>query len=621
MLPRVGACLLILSSITAAALLASALFGPTYIGVDDANIAMVYARNLATGNGFVYNVDGERVEGFTSLLYVIIMAIAFSVSPFPELVLHGFVVLLVGFSVSVLFGSLRALTADGTRPESWIRPCLLVMIAWVIASPAFIVWTTISLMDTSLWCFMFASSVAIVLSEIADHAPSRLRLSIMASLAGLMPIARPEGFALVPIVILTYALGRRMHTSKWRDVLPCLFVPALVWLVVLTCITTFRVVYFGFPLPNTYYAKVSPDTLANVAAGMQYLAKFVRQHSLVMLVLGAITAGLVLNAKLAATIVVHGRIGADRSGKRSRLRLAHFVVSLISTVGLVLPLYGGGDHFEGFRFYQPLWPILILPLILLGHDVVAELTTITWDRHRLSWTVSVASVPLLFGLVGMPWPTQPRDELLDEFLIAQGGRRLGSALNRLFPEGHPRVGVTAAGGVQYTYRGPVFDLLGLNHVAMGHSPGRRLGYKNHAAFDKDVFWSVQPSLVLPILCPGPIDTTVAGNEFNKGDGIVLGLFRDVRFQSRYVLAAVYGTAERPIFEDDPFFFAPRWLRPPRASAYYRDATLITYLQPDVVDRLRGYGWTVVLLNAPRPESDTREHLGIANPCTPPPRGR
>ena len=35
------------------------------IGVDDANIFFVYAKNLAEGNGLIYNTGGERVEGFS----------------------------------------------------------------------------------------------------------------------------------------------------------------------------------------------------------------------------------------------------------------------------------------------------------------------------------------------------------------------------------------------------------------------------------------------------------------------------------------------------------------------------------------------------------------------------
>lgn len=36
--------------------------GRPCIGVDDANITLVYARNLSRGHGFVYTPGGERVE-------------------------------------------------------------------------------------------------------------------------------------------------------------------------------------------------------------------------------------------------------------------------------------------------------------------------------------------------------------------------------------------------------------------------------------------------------------------------------------------------------------------------------------------------------------------------------
>src|SRR5262245_32333076 len=40
---------------------------------DDAFISFRYARNLATGNGLVYNV-GERVEGYTNFLWTVLLA-------------------------------------------------------------------------------------------------------------------------------------------------------------------------------------------------------------------------------------------------------------------------------------------------------------------------------------------------------------------------------------------------------------------------------------------------------------------------------------------------------------------------------------------------------------------
>src|SRR3982751_6884282 len=65
------------------------IFGFPAVGVDDANIFFVYARNIAGGHGFVFNVGGERVEGFTSLLWTLICAATARITSHPEPVLLG----------------------------------------------------------------------------------------------------------------------------------------------------------------------------------------------------------------------------------------------------------------------------------------------------------------------------------------------------------------------------------------------------------------------------------------------------------------------------------------------------------------------------------------------------
>src|SRR5215203_1855927 len=50
--------------------------------VDDAMISMRYARNLAEGSGPVWNV-GERVEGYTNLLWTLFMALV-HLAPLPD---------------------------------------------------------------------------------------------------------------------------------------------------------------------------------------------------------------------------------------------------------------------------------------------------------------------------------------------------------------------------------------------------------------------------------------------------------------------------------------------------------------------------------------------------------
>src|SRR5690349_10036664 len=43
-------------------------------GIDDADITMVYAHNIANGHGYVYTPGGERVEGSTSLAWTLVCA-------------------------------------------------------------------------------------------------------------------------------------------------------------------------------------------------------------------------------------------------------------------------------------------------------------------------------------------------------------------------------------------------------------------------------------------------------------------------------------------------------------------------------------------------------------------
>ena len=76
--------------------------GRSLIGVDDAQIYLVYMQNLADGYGFVYNVGGEYVEGFTSLLWTLIGALIALVHLPLEYTLLSINVLLIAFLLWVM---------------------------------------------------------------------------------------------------------------------------------------------------------------------------------------------------------------------------------------------------------------------------------------------------------------------------------------------------------------------------------------------------------------------------------------------------------------------------------------------------------------------------------------
>jgi hypothetical protein len=61
--------------------------------IDDAGISFRYAAHLAEGGGFVWNVDGPRVEGYSNFLWVLILAagrwVGFNIEIFAKIL--GFI--------------------------------------------------------------------------------------------------------------------------------------------------------------------------------------------------------------------------------------------------------------------------------------------------------------------------------------------------------------------------------------------------------------------------------------------------------------------------------------------------------------------------------------------------
>ena len=68
--------------------------------------------------------------------------------------------------------------------------------------------------------------------------------------------------------------------------------------------------------------------------------------------------------------------------------------------------------------------------------------------------------------------------------------------------------------------------MGLNNAAIAHFKGERKGMKNHAAFEKDPFFMVEPDVLL-VSPPVPPETT------NFGSGLLKGLLDDPRFTARW----------------------------------------------------------------------------------------
>ena len=223
------------------AVIARLLPGPRTI--DDSYITYRYARNLLSGEGFVYN-PGERVLGTTTPLYTGLMALSALPTggvnaPYPSLawLINA---LADGLTCILLFTMGRRLGFG------WAG--LGTALTWAIAP--FSVTFAIGGLETSVY-------ILLLTGMIYNHWQGRHVLAAL--LACLAFLTRPDALILIGLVALdrfwqlliewrqARQSGRPSPRFPWAEVL-VFTLPTLVWIGVSTA-------YFGSPLPHSIEAK------------------------------------------------------------------------------------------------------------------------------------------------------------------------------------------------------------------------------------------------------------------------------------------------------------------------------------------------------------------------------
>lgn len=534
-------------------------------GIDDANIFKVYARNLAEGRGFVYQEGGQKVEGFTSLLYTLVLSGVYSLTGELDWSVVGLsLVTLMGvvgisawlatwivggenredLSTADNHGTLKQVQGDGQTKSGqadWLSSRLLaltLMLIWLVLSPYFVLWIGISQMDVGLLTVLILGSVAWsawVLAKSGQSQRSWWQVLIGVGLITLLSLCRPEGMVLAGLVVGVYLLRAILNRSIRGDLVNFSILLAS-WLLAIIGLTAFRLSYFGYPLPNTYYAKVSPDIWYRLGQGLIYGWEWVSHNWL---------AGLEL---LILMIVVAWSLRLV--WQRRTLSLPEstlMIASWWSLVMLGLSIVSGGDHFVGWRFMQPIWPLL--GLVWLGFLSVTRFEW--WQKICQNWspvTVLAVLTVIMLGtqLLVITDERYGFGHFQYETFIPQNGRLTGELLNQWFDvdseqdEGLgrlPVVGVITAGGFAWEYQGEVFDLLGLNEVSIAHDGGQRKGLKNHASLNTELTLAKSPDLLMPTaLSFGQMQTAGAINELLLHNTIFAKeLFRNEQLRGQYRL--------------------------------------------------------------------------------------
>ncbi len=351
---------------------------------DDGLIVLRTVRNLIAGNGPVFNA-GERVESNTSTLWTYLIYFTHEVVGYRlELVALGLALTLSTAAVVCAMLGARVMYQGTRRAPAGRGPMLLLpfgVLAYIMLPPArdfatsgletglVIWWIGVLWLGMQLWAR-------------SPHREGRFGLptpatAVLAFLAGLGPLVRPE-MALVAVVVLgLMALARQ----SWRH---------LGWLVVLAgtvpvVYQIWRMSYYALPYPLTAVAKDAGG--AKWDKGVLYLWDLLEPYTLLLPLILVLVAGLTCLWLLTGggdplrrlaragsdplRRPSHAAADDDEVGRvlrlRERVRSTPVVTAAFFVVAVVMLLYVtrvGGDFMHG-RVLLPSLFLFLLPVSVI----------------------------------------------------------------------------------------------------------------------------------------------------------------------------------------------------------------------------------------------------------------
>jgi hypothetical protein len=427
---------------------------------DDAMISMRYARNLAQGHGLLWNIGQPPVEGYTNFLWTLWMAtlhlLPLRESKISLLVLVSGAVILIANLVVVYR------VAERVAPDARRVPTLA---AWFTALYYPLIYWTLRGMEVGVVTLLVSASVLIAL-RLRDAARRR-DVVALAALMILGVLTRPD--VVVPCAVI--AVFAVLNAGKGsRRIVAFVLVGAIAATIALC--TAFRLQYYGAPLPNTFYLKVTGSALGDrVPRGLIGLLLLDLLHLIVPVALAAL--GL--------------RPRASRGSQSAAYLLAAIFAALCG-----YSVYVGGDAWETLqfanRYITPAMPGLLILSALGVDDLVA-------GRWRSSRAVAPA-IGALYLLVAVATVAAPATSENPVATGADNALRIARAALVLTPVFALPLIVTASGApTRRTRRAVAAALVVATWTAINGQPASVWLFYN-AAYVHDDEWAARYGLAL-----------------------------------------------------------------------------------------------------------------------------
>lgn len=419
---------------------------------DDSYITYRYVKNFTEGNGLVFNI-GDKVEGYTCFFWVVLLSILKKL---------GFNFISASQTLGVISSLLTLFFIYRISSEIFPKnkntyyniAFSLTAVVLIISNGAYAYWS-ISGMETALFAFLTTLGIYLYLKENlrkADIIPYSSVVFLLASLT------RPEGnliFAVTVIhkIIITIreknkTTGASQSVSKLKMLLSK---QNLLWLAIYAVpgiiYMLWRYTYYGYWLPNTFYAKTG-TSLEYFNTGWSYFLEFAQNYGLygLMLIITLVTLW-----------------SKEKLNEYLYLVMIFFIFSIYI-------IFVGGDVLRPARFFIPVLPVLYILIQEALHRIISTLGS----KYKLSYLTSITlAAVIVFGY--FTYKSQFED--IKKYSELENGlvekmRVSGNWLkSKSLEEGRTlTVAATTIGAISYFSEVQLIDMLGLCDKVIAHDP-------------------------------------------------------------------------------------------------------------------------------------------------------
>jgi len=436
------------------------ILGERYFSLfDDGMISMRYARNLAAGYGLVWNPGGEKIEGFTNLLWVLYMAL-FHLLPVSQSKMSLFI------QVSGALFLLCNLVFVKKIADVISCDSAMISLSAVLLTAFYLPINTWSLqgMEVSVLILIVSASVWMSIKCFKDRKIS----TWLYVLLGIGTLIRLDMFVISFAIISALIVADRTNSKKH------LLYGFTICGTFIALQTLFRFWYFGEVLPNTYYLKMTGyPFLLRIIRGAIVFLDFVRAMNWVIF----LTPFFVL---------------IFRRDKSILFMLWAFLVQILYSI------YVGGDAWEWWggsnRYVCIVMPLFFILLCYTIYSIIEAIersgkTLLNQRRVRFSFATIVCVCMLsLNSIHGVEALSQWL--LLEPPLLVSDNQysvEMAQLIDKITTN-RAKVAVVYAGTIPYFLDRESMDLLGKNDKKIAHEDMRISDWKYTGFYPGHLKW-------------------------------------------------------------------------------------------------------------------------------------